>query len=106
MSIDVRNAQGNATPEVRRYVELRLESALGPFFEQFEHLTVSVVEWRGSGGPRARCRIIGRRKPAGRALAEHTHRDQFEAIDGAVSSLAAHLSGSPGPRAGGRAWAA
>jgi hypothetical protein len=106
MLIEVRNAYGDANPEVRRYVELRLESVLGPSLPRFQHLIVSVVEWRGSSGARARCRIVGRLKAAGGALAEHTHREMFEAIDGAVSSLAAHVSGSPSPGTGGRVWAA
>ena len=105
MLIDVRNTLGSAPPEMRRYVELRLESGLGPLLSRFDRITVAVVEGRSARVP-ARCRIIGHLEPDGRALVEHTHPELFEAVDGAVRRLAAEVGGSPTPEAGRRTRAA
>jgi putative sigma-54 modulation protein len=85
MKLEIRISNAGIVEFLRRYVDRRLQFALGRFGERVG--TVSVRLYESGRGSEARCRISAELRPMGTIAVEVRDPDLFSAMDRAAGRL-------------------
>lgn len=88
MQVELKVRNTDLADALQRYVEQRLDSAIGRFDDQVGRVVVKFSGQRGSGDRSAKsCRISAELKQSGKIAAQGTDLDLYSAIDRAAAHL-------------------